>query len=406
MTTPSKPKQADDIVILGGARLPQGKFVGALKGFTATQLGALAVQAAVTRSQIDPAAVDEVIIGQVVAAGAGQAVARQIWLGAGYPNNVPGLAINKACGSSLKAAMMAANALRAGDGQLYVAGGAESMSNAPYLDMATRQGARYGHIELKDSLQHDGLWCSLQNWLMGNAADFIGNELAVTRAEMDAFAAESHKKAAKATEAGCFKAEIAPIVIKDKKGETIIDSDEPIRADTTAEILSKLKPAFAADGRVTAGNAPGLNDGAAAVVLSQRGYAEANHLPILARVVAYGQAALDPQWLFYAPVKAIPVALARAGWQMADVDLFELNEAFAAQVLADVRGLARDGHELPMEKLNVHGGAIALGHPVGASGARVLVTLMHALKQHNLKRGLAALCLGGAEAVAMAIELE
>jgi acetyl-CoA C-acetyltransferase len=399
-------KHPSDVVIIGGARTPQGKFLGALKPFNAVQLGQVAVKAAVSRSGIDPAAVDEVILGQVVAAGAGQAVARQVWIGAGYPDRVGGLAVNKACGSGLKAAMLAANALRAGDGQVYVAGGMESMSNAPYLDMTTRQGARYGHVELRDSLQHDGLWCSLQNWLMGDAAEFIGDALEVSREEMDAFAAASHQKAAAATNAGKFKPEIAPIVIKDKKGDLTIDTDEPIRPDTTPETLAKLKPAFKADGRVTAGNAPGLNDGAAAVVLTTRAYAEAHHLTPLARVAGYGQAAVEPKWLFYAPVKAIPIALQRAGWTMDDVDLFEINEAFAAQVLADLRGLAREGYELPMEKLNIWGGAIALGHPVGASGARVLVTLMSALRETGQKRGVAALCLGGAEAVAMAIELE
>ncbi|HRE46903.1 MAG TPA: acetyl-CoA C-acyltransferase [Aggregatilineales bacterium] len=399
-------KHGTDIVILGGARTPHGKFLGALKPYKAVDLGKAAIQAAVERSHIDPAEVDEVIMGQVVPAGAGQAVARQMWIGAGYPDRVGGLAVNKACGSGLKAIMLAANALKAQDGSLYVAGGAESMSNAPYLDFSTRTGARYGHVELKDSLQHDGLWCSLQNWLMGNAAEFIANQLEVTREEMDAFAYESHQKAARASEGGAFQAEITPLVMADKKGETRITSDEPIRGETTVEALGKLKPAFEANGRVTAGNAPGLNDGASAVVVSTRAYAETKGITPLARIVGYGQAALDPQWLFYAPVKAIPIALQRAGWTMAEVDLFEINEAFAAQVLADVRGLEREGYTLPMEKLNVNGGAIALGHPVGASGARVLVTLIHALKARGLKRGIAALCLGGAEAVAMAVEID
>ncbi|MBX3063919.1 MAG: acetyl-CoA C-acetyltransferase [Anaerolineae bacterium] len=399
-------KQNDDIVIVGAARTPQGKFSGQLKPFSAVQLGIEAVCAAVKRSGIDPAAVDEVILGQVVAAGAGQAVPRQVWIGAGFPDRVGGLAINKACGSGMKAIMLAGNAIRAGDGSLYVAGGSESMSNAPYLDMATRHGARFGNVELKDSLQHDGLWCSMENWLMGNAAEFIGRQLEITRQEMDQFALESHQKAAAASDAGKFKAEIAPIEIKDRKGTTVIDKDEPIRRETTLEALAALKPAFESDGSVTAGNAPGLNDGAASVIVTRRDYAEEHGLTPLAKVVSYGQAALNPQWLFYAPVKAIPVALERAGWSMADVDLFEINEAFAAQVLADVKGLGRDGYELPMEKLNVNGGAIALGHPIGASGARVVVTLIHALKDRGLKRGVASLCLGGAEAVAMALEIE
>jgi acetyl-CoA C-acetyltransferase len=241
---------------------------------------------------------------------------------------------------------------------------------------------------------------------MGNAAEFIANQLEVDREEMDEFALQSHQKAAAATDAGRFKQEIAPVVIKGKKGDTVIDTDEPIRRDTTLEALASLKPAFETNGRVTAGNAPGLNDGAAALVLTRRDYAEQHGLKPLARIAGYGQAALDPQWLFYAPVKAIPVALQRAGWTMEDVDLFEINEAFASQVLADVRGLEREGHKLPMEKLNVNGGAIALGHPVGASGARVLITLIYALMDRGLKRGVASLCLGGAEAVATAIELE
>lgn len=401
-----KGQHARDVVILGGARLPQGKFLGILKSMTAVQLGTVAVRAAVERSGINPADVDEVIIGQVVPAGSGQAVARQIWIGAGFPDNVGGLAINKACGSGLKAVMLAANGIRAGDGACYVAGGIESMSNAPYLDLSTRQGARYGHIELRDSLQHDGLWCSLQNWMMGNAAEFIANQLEVTREEMDEFALASHQKAHAATEAGKFKAEIVPVTVREGKTQIVVERDEPIRPDTTLEALAKLKPAFEADGRVTAGNAPGLNDGAAAVVVASRDEAARIGRQPLARIAGYGQAAVDPKWLFYAPVKAIPVALERAGWTMNDVDLFEINEAFAAQVLADVRGLEREGYYLPMDRLNVNGGAIALGHPVGASGARVLLTLIHALRDRGLRRGVAALCLGGAEAVAMAVEVE
>jgi acetyl-CoA C-acetyltransferase len=399
-------KRVDDVVIVGAARTPQGKFLGQLQSLQAAQLGTVAVKAAVERSGIAAGDVDEVILGQVVAAGSGQAVARQVWIGAGYPDKVGGLMINKACGSGLKAIMLATNAIKAEDGAVYVAGGIESMSNAPYLDLATRTGARFGNVELRDSLTHDGLWCSLQNWVMGNAAEFIANQLEVSRDEMDEFALASHQKAANATASGKFKAEIVPVVIKGKKGDAVIDQDEPIRRDTTMEALASLKPAFEEAGRVTAGNAPGLNDGAAAVVLARRDYAEQHGLTPLARIVGYGQAAVHPQWLFYAPVKAIPIALERADWSMEDVDLFEINEAFAAQVIADVRGLEREGRTLPMEKLNVNGGAIALGHPVGASGARVLITLIHALKDRGLKRGVAALCLGGAEAVALAVEVE
>lgn len=401
-----KHPEPEDIVIVGLARTPQGKFLGALKALTAVQLGTIAVKAAVERSGIQPDSVDEVILGQVIAAGAGQAVARQVWIGAGYPDRVGGLMINKACGSGLKALMLAANAIKAGEGSVYVAGGTESMSNAPYLDMTARQGAHYGDIQLRDSLQHDGLWCSIENWLMGDAAEFIGDQFEITRQEMDEFAVQSHLKAAAATDAGKFNAEIAPVTVKEKGHETVITVDEPIRRDTSLETLGALKPAFKKDGRVTAGNAPGLNDGAAAVIVTRRDYADQHGLTPLARIVAYGGAAVNPKWLFYAPVKAIPHVLARAGWSATDLDLVELNEAFAAQVLADLAGLAREGCVIPAEKLNVNGGAIALGHPVGASGARVLITLIHALKDRGLKRGLAALCLGGAEAVAMCVEVE
>ncbi|HEX2905578.1 MAG TPA: acetyl-CoA C-acyltransferase [Phototrophicaceae bacterium] len=399
-------KNGRDVVILSGARTPQGKFLGALAALTAAQLGQTAVKAAVERSGVNAAAVNEVIIGNVVSAGVGQALPRQISLGAGLPDAVGGVLVNKACGSGLKAVMLAANAIKANDGDLYIAGGTESMSNAPYLNLSMRQGHKYGDVQLVDALQHDGLWCSLCDWSMGSAAEFIAKQLAVPRAEMDEFAYHSHQQAAQATETGKFQAEITPVTISGKKGATIIDRDEAIRPDTTPEALAKLPPAFEENGRVTAGNAPGLNDGAAALVVSSRAYAEIHGHQPLARIVAYGQAAVEPSWLFYAPVKAIPVALQRAGWTIEDVDLFELNEAFAAQVLADLRGLEREGYHLPPEKLNVNGGAIALGHPVGASGARVLLTLIHALRDRGLKRGLAALCLGGAEAVALAVEIE
>lgn len=397
---------AKDVVILGAARTPQGKMLGSLESLSAVELGKVAVKAAVERSGINAADVQEIIFGNVVSAGVGQAPARQVWIGAGYPDNVGGLSVNKVCGSGLKAVMLASSGIKAGDGDLFVAGGMESMSKAPFLNMNARTGFKYGHYELKDALLHDGLWCSLANWGMGNAAEFIANQFEVSREEMDDFSYHSHRKAHEATVEGRFKAEMVPVEIKSRKDTIVVDVDEPIRPDTTLEGLAKLRPAFEVDGRVTAGNAPGLNDGAAAMVVASRHYAdEHGHQPI-ARIVGYGQAAVDPQWLFYAPVKAIPIALAKAGWTMEDVDLFELNEAFAAQVLADIRGLEQDGYILPMEKLNVNGGAIALGHPVGASGTRVLVTLIHALQQRGLKRGIASLCLGGAEAVALAVELE
>ncbi len=399
-------KHPQDAVILGSARTPHGKFLGALSALTAAELGKVAVRAAVARSGINPADADEVILGNVVSAGVGQALPRQISLGAGIPDHVGGVAVNKVCGSGLKTVMLAASAIKAGDGDLFITGGVENMSRAPYLNDSVRQGNKYGHVQLRDSLQSDGLWCALCDWSMGSAAEFIGQQLEVSREAMDAFAFRSHQLAAEATDNGKFKAEIAPVTIPTRKGDVIVDSDEPIRRDTTLEALAALKPAFDKNGSVTAGNAPGMNDGAAALVVSSRAYAEQHgHQPV-ARIVAYGQAAVEPAWLFYAPVKAIPIALERAGWTVDDVDLFEINEAFAAQVLADLKGLERDGHTIPMDKLNVHGGAIALGHPLGASGARVLVTLVHALQDRGLKRGLAALCLGGSEAVALAVEVE
>ncbi|MBE2182826.1 MAG: acetyl-CoA C-acyltransferase [Anaerolineae bacterium] len=399
-------RQANDVVILGAARTPTGRLLGALSSLTAAQLGQVAVKAAVERSGVNSAHIQEVILGNVVSAGTGQALPRQVSIGAGIPDSVGGMTVNKVCGSGLKAVMIAANAIKSGDGELYLAGGAESMSRAPYLDDTHRQGHKYGHVQLRDSLQADGLWCSFCDWAMGSAAEFIGEQLEISREEMDSFALSSHQKAAAATASGQFGAEIAPVVIPAKKGDVVIQADEPIRADTTLEALAKLPGAFTSGGRVTAGNAPGLNDGAAAAIVSSRAYADRQgHAPI-ARVVAYGQAAVGPSWIFYAPVKAIPVALERAGWTMNDVDLFEINEAFAAQVLADLKGLKRDGYDLPLEKLNVNGGAIALGHPLGASGTRVLTTLIYALQDRGLKRGIAALCLGGGEAVAMAVELE
>jgi acetyl-CoA C-acetyltransferase len=399
-------KSSRDAVILGSARTPIGKFLGGLSGLSAAELGKVAVRAAVERSGVNSEDIHELILGNVVSAGVGQALPRQVSVGAGLPENVGGVSINKVCGSGLKAIMLASSMIRADDGDLYVAGGTESMSRAPFLDDTHRMGTKYGHVTLRDSLQSDGLWCSLCDWGMGNAAEFIGRQLEISRAEMDQLAYSSHAKAAAATEAGKFKTEIAPITIKNKKGDIVIDRDESIRPDTTVEVLAKLAPAFEQDGKVTAGNAPGMNDGAAALVVASRDYAEKHgHQPV-ARIVGYGHAAVEPAWIFYAPVKAIPIALQKAGWSAEDVDLVEVNEAFAAQVLADIKGLKRDGYEFPLEKINVNGGAIALGHPLGASGARVLITLIHALQDRGLKRGLAALCLGGAEAVALAVELE
>lgn len=393
-----------EAVILSAVRTPSGKFQGSLSGFPAPKLGAIVVKEAVKRAGVNPAEIDEAFMGNVVSAGLGQAPARQAVIGAGLPSSVGATTVNKVCGSGMKAAMFAAQAIKAGDGQLFVAGGFESMSRAPYLVQGRSGELRFGHLQLIDALLNDGLWCALENWGMGDAAEFIAKEYEVTREAMDRFAYESHQKAIAASDGGKFKAEIVPVEIPSKKGVTIFETDETPRRDTTLEGLAALKPAFQKDGKVTAGNAPGLNDGAAALVIASRAYAEKNGLKPLARIVGYDQAADEPKYLFRAPALAIPKLLKKIGWTLADVDLIELNEAFAAQVLADGYALADQGWD--WSKVNVNGGAIALGHPIGASGARVLTTLIYALKDRGLKRGIASLCLGGSEAVAMAIEVE
>ncbi|MDX1616816.1 MAG: acetyl-CoA C-acyltransferase [Candidatus Promineifilaceae bacterium] len=405
-----------DIVILSAARTPIGRFLGALGQVEATDLGALAVQAAVERSGIDPGSVYEVIMGNVVAAGTGQAPARQAALNGGLPDTVGASAVNKACGSGLKAVMMAANAIVADEAKVFVAGGMESMSRAPFLLPDARQGQGFGHGRVLDSVLYDGLWCAFQEWAMGNAAEFIARQFEVTRAEMDEYALNSHAKAAAATAAGRFEAEIVPVEVKGRKGKvTVVERDEAIRAKfsngdyeltTSLELLAKLPPAFEEDGQVTAGNAPGLNDGAAALVVTDRAETQRQGLTPMARVVGYTHAAVNPQWIFAAPARAIPRLLDKIGWSLDDVDLIELNEAFAAQVLADGVELMQKGYHWDWDKVNVNGGAIALGHPIGASGARVLVTLLYALQERGLKRGIASLCLGGGEAVALAVEME
>ena len=403
-----------NVFIVGAARTPIGKMGGILASKTAPELGALAIQTAVSRAQVDPATIYEVIMGHVVQAGVGQAPARQAALGAGLPETVGASAVNKVCGSGLKAVMMAANGIVAEEGALFVAGGMESMSNAPYLVHNARSGLRFGHTELKDAVLLDGLWCSFEDWAMGNAAEFIGRQFEVTREEMDAFAFESHQKAAAATANGRFKAEIVPVEIKTRKGTHRIAIDAPIRASfnnrdytmtTTRDALAKLRPAFEEDGQVTAGNAPGLNDGGAAVVLASEQIVMEQALSPMAQIVGYTHAAVPPQWIFSAPARAIPLLLKKIGWTVDDVDLFEVNEAFAAQVLANGAEMTQKGIPWDWGKVNVNGGAIALGHPIGASGTRVLVTLLYALKQRGLRRGVAALCLGGGEAVALAVEL-
>jgi acetyl-CoA C-acetyltransferase len=395
----------DTAVILGAARTPSGRFQGSLSGLRAPELGAIAIRAAVERAGIsDPAQIDEVIMGNVVSAGVGQAPARQAAIFAGLPATVSATTINKVCGSGLKAAMLAAQAVRAGDGRLFVCGGMESMSRAPFLVDGRTGNLRYGHAQLTDALLHDGLWDPFEDWSMGDAAEFIAEEFCVSREAMDEFALRSHQKAVAAIDAGRFQAEIVPVEIMSKKGTLLFDTDETPRRDTSLEGLRALKPAFRKDGTVTAGNAPGLNDGAAAVVIAGQRMAEALGRTPLARVVGYAQSATQPKYLFDAPAKALPKLLQKVGWQLSDVDLIELNEAFAAQVLANGAALRELGWD--WDKVNVNGGAIALGHPIGASGARLLTTLVYALRDRGLKRGIASLCLGGAEAVAMAIEVD
>jgi acetyl-CoA C-acetyltransferase len=395
----------DDAVILSAARTPIGKFQGSLSSVPATQLGAIAVKAAVERAGINPEEIEEVLMGNVVQAGEGQAPARQAGILGGIPATVSASTINKVCGSGLKAAMFASQAVRAGDADLFVAGGFESMSRVPYLVSGRSGELKFGNQALTDALLYDGLWDPFENWGMGNAAEFIGEEYEVTREAMDQFALGSHQKAVAAQEAGRFKSEIVPVEIPGKKGEVkVVDTDEGPRKDTSLEVLAKLKPAFKADGKVTPGNSSPMNDGGAAVVIASREYAEKNNLKPMARVVGYAQAAVEPKYLFAAPAYAIPKLLKKIGWTLNDVDLIELNEAFAAQVLADGYALADQGWD--WNKVNVNGGAIALGHPLGASGARLLSTLLYALQDRGLKRGIASLCLGGGEAVAMAVEVE
>jgi acetyl-CoA C-acetyltransferase len=394
-----------EAVILSAVRTPSGRFQGSLSSIPAPELGAIVVKAAVERAGIKELTdIDEVFMGIVVPAGLGQNPARQAAIFGGLPVSVGATTINKVCGSGLKTAMLSAQAIRVGDGDLFVAGGMESMSRAPYLVNGRTGTLRYGHAELTDALLYDGLWDPFEDWGMGNAAEFIAEEFGVSREAMDEFAYNSHKKAIAAIDTGKFKDEIVPIEVKGRKGKvTIFDTDETPRRDTTIEALAKLKPAFVKDGKVTAGNAPGLNDGAAAVVVASQAKAEEIGTQPLARIVGYTQAAVAPKYLFDAPAKALPRLLEKVGWTLDSVDLIELNEAFAAQVLANGTALKDMGWD--WDKVNVNGGAIALGHPIGASGARVLTTLIYALKDRGLTRGIASLCLGGAEAVAMAIEV-
>jgi acetyl-CoA C-acetyltransferase len=396
---------AREPVILSAVRTPMGRYQGALSPVSATRLGAAVVRAAVERAGLpDPAAIDEVIMGNVVAAGLGQGPARQAAIFGGLPPTVGATTVNKVCGSGLKSCMFAAQAIRLGDASLIVAGGMESMSNGPHLLFA-RGGLRYGHQQILDAVLLDGLWDPFEQWAMGMAAEWIAEQYDVTREAMDRWSLQSHQKALAAIAAGKFKAEIIPVEVPGAKGQTTrVEQDETPRADTSLEKLAALKPAFKPDGRVTAGNAPGLNDGAAAVVIASREKAAELGRAPLARIVGYAQAAVPPKELFIAPVHAIRLLLQRVSWTLSQAELIELNEAFAAQVLADGYALAKEGWD--WSKVNVNGGGVALGHPVGASGARVLTTLIHALRDRKLQRGICALCLGGGEAVAMAVEVE
>lgn len=397
--------QHSEAVILSAVRTPSGRFQGSLSSIPAPKLGAIVVKAAVERARLQELAdIDEVLMGIVVSAGLGQNPARQAAIFGGLPDSVGATSINKVCGSGLKTAMLAAQAIRVGDGDLYVTGGMENMSRAPYLVDGRTGKLRFGNAELTDALLYDGLWDPFEDWGMGNAAEFIAEEYGVTREAMDEFAYNSHMKAVDASNNGRFKDEIVPVEIKGRKGKVIVfDTDETPRGDTSIELLAKLRPAFVKDGKVTAGNAPGLNDGAAAVVVASQTKAEEIGIQPLACVLGYTQVAVTPKYLFDAPSKALPRLLEKVGWTLEDVDLIELNEAFAAQVLANGTALKDIGWD--WDKVNVNGGAIAMGHPIGASGARVLTTLIYALKDRGLKRGIASLCLGGAEAVAMAIEV-
>ncbi|GHO44751.1 acetyl-CoA C-acetyltransferase [Ktedonospora formicarum] len=388
-------------VIVGAARTPTGKFLGHLSGFSAPHLGAIAIKEAVKRAGIDPHSLDEVIMGNVVSAGEGQAPARQAMLKAGLPDDLPAFTVNKVCGSGLKAVMLAAQAIRAGDETAFVAGGMESMSNAPYLLPKARTGYRMGDGRLLDAVVHDGLWCAFENIHMGNEAEIIAEKFNVTRDEQDALALRSHQRAAAATAEGRFKDEIVPVEVQQKKETILIDTDEPIRSDTSLEALGRLATVFQPEnGTVTAGNAPGLSDGASATVVVDQSFAQAQGLPILARITGYASAAITPRYIFAAPTRAVRRLLERTGMQLSDFDLIEVNEAFAAQALANGKELDWD-----WEKVNVNGGAIALGHPIGSSGSRVLITLIHELRRRGGGRGLATLCLGGGGAVALSVEV-
>jgi acetyl-CoA C-acetyltransferase len=388
-------------VIVSAVRIPTGKFLGSLKELNAPQLGAIVVREAVRRASVHPDAVDECIMGNVITAGEGQNPARQAALNGGLPDHVAAMTINKVCGSGLKAVMLAAQGIATGDIEIAVAGGMESMSNTPYLLPRVREGLRMGNATIVDSMINDGLWCAFEQCHMGMTAEHVAERYHVCREEQDTYAVESHRKAAHATREGWFKDEIVAVEIPQKKGPAItFDRDESIREDTTPATLAGLKPAFKKDGSVTAGNAPGVNDGASAVVVMGAEKAKALGIVPMARVVAQATSGLPPKLVLMTPVEAVRKVAQKAQWNLADVDLFEINEAFSVQMVAVLRELGIDP-----AKVNVSGGAVALGHPIGASGARVLTTLLYALKRRGGQRGIASLCLGGGNGVAMAVEM-
>src|SRR5918994_5461446 len=386
--------------IVSAVRVPTGKFLGTLKDFAAPELGAMVVREAVARAGIDPAIVDECIMGNVVSGGVGQAPARQAALKGGLSDHVAALTINKVCGSGLKAVMLAHQGIQTGDIEIAVAGGMESMSNCPYIIPKVLEGLRMGNGTVVDLMIHDGLWCPFENWHMGNAGECVADTYKVTRDQQDQYSAESHKKAAAAQTSGKFDAEILPVSIPQKKGDPIMFAkDESVRADTTADVLRSLKPAFKKDGTVTAGNAPPVNDGAAALVVMSAARAQQLGIKPIARIVGQATSGLAPKYVLMTPVEAVRRLSEKTGWKLDDVDLFELNEAFSVQALAVLQEL-----DLDERKVNVNGGAVALGHAIGSSGARILTTLLYALKQHGKKRGIATLCLGGGNGVALAVE--
>ncbi len=389
----------NEVVIAGAARTPIGTFGGSFAEVPATRLGAIAIAEALKRAGVKPEQVDEVLMGNVLSAGLGMNPARQAALAAGIPDSTPAIAVNKVCGSGLKTVALAAGAIMLGDAEIVVAGGMEGMSSAPYLLPKARYGYRMGHGEVTDHMIKDGLWCSLEDCHMGVTAENIAQEREISRADQDAFAAESQRKAGRAWETGVFAEEVVPVEIQQRKGTLIVDKDEHLRPDTTAEVLGGLRPAFAGDGSVTAGNASGINDGGAAVVVMSRKKAEALGVKPLAAVRAYASAGVAPRVMGLGPVPATRNVLAKSGLSLDEIDLIEANEAFAAQSLAVGRELGWD-----WERVNVNGGAIALGHPIGASGARILVTLLYEMKRRQAKRGLATLCIGGGQGISMIVE--